>query len=300
MEIKNFLSFPLEIVIITLFIYNPSIHSMFLKDSLYIFKLVFHSILSFIKIKKTQRVNMPTFLLKIQNLSFSFGEKKILKNLSLDISPNEVISLVGWSGSGKTTLFKLLAGILPLETGVISVATGQPAESIAFMAQEDLLLPWRTILENLLLPTELGKKPSSSLSLQQKALSLLSEMGLKESANLYPEQLSGGMRQRASLARALLQQRPLLLLDEPFNKLDVVLREQIYELLRKIKEKLNCTILMNTHDFRDAIYLADRILLLHDGSIHKIWKIENKLRRDPLHYATLSEEIRQALFNLID
>jgi ABC-type nitrate/sulfonate/bicarbonate transport system ATPase subunit len=243
---------------------------------------------------------MPTFLLKIQNLSFSFGEKKILKNLSLDISPNEVISLVGWSGSGKTTLFKLLAGILPLETGVISVATGQPAESIAFMAQEDLLLPWRTILENLLLPTELGKKPSSSLSLQQKALSLLSEMGLKESANLYPEQLSGGMRQRASLARALLQQRPLLLLDEPFNKLDVVLREQIYELLRKIKEKLNCTILMNTHDFRDAIYLADRILLLHDGSIHKIWKIENKLRRDPLHYATLSEEIRQALFNLIN
>ncbi|KIC74989.1 Aliphatic sulfonates import ATP-binding protein SsuB [Neochlamydia sp. TUME1] len=243
---------------------------------------------------------MPAFLLKIQNLSFSFGEKKILKNLSLDISPNEVISLVGWSGSGKTTLFKLLAGILPLETGVISVVTGQPAESIAFMAQEDLLLPWRTILENLLLPTELGKKPSSSLSLQQKALSLLSEMGLKESANLYPEQLSGGMRQRASLARALLQQRPLLLLDEPFNKLDVVLREQVYELLRKIKEKLNCTILMNTHDFRDAIYLADRILLLHDGSIHKIWKIENKLRRDPLHYATLSEEIRQALFNLID
>ncbi|MBS4166611.1 MULTISPECIES: ABC transporter ATP-binding protein [unclassified Neochlamydia] len=243
---------------------------------------------------------MPTFLLKIQNLSFSFGEKKILKNLSLDISPNEVISLVGWSGSGKTTLFKLLAGLLPTEKGVISMATGYPAESIAFMAQEDLLLPWRTILENLLLPTELGKKPSSSLSLQQKAVSLLSEMGLQESANLYPEQLSGGMRQRVSLARALLQQRPLLLLDEPFNKLDVVLREQIYELLRKLKEKLNCTILMNTHDFRDAIYLADRILLLHDGIIYKIWKIENNVRHDPLHYATLSEEIRQALFNLIN
>lgn len=238
---------------------------------------------------------MPEALLKIQNLSFSFGRQKIFNDLSMTLEPCEIVTLIGSSGSGKTTLFKILTGILNPEQGSLTF-TSDPLESISYMTQEDLLLPWRTVLSNLLLLSELGpinKKQKTGIQ-EAEALEILSEMGLENYADVYPEQLSGGMRQRVSLARALLQKRPLLFLDEPFGSLDVVMREQIYGLLRKIKDKLGCTILMVTHDFHDAICLSDRILLMHDGRIHKSWVIENGSREDQI----IAKEIRKEMCRL--
>lgn len=240
---------------------------------------------------------MPEPLLKIQNLTFSLGKEKILNNLSLSLERFEVVTLIGWSGAGKTTLFKILTGIHPPEQGTITFA-GELTESISYMNQEDSLLPVRTVLGNLLLLTDIGKPSFSNSPLQQEALSLLADIGLEKSVNLYPDQLSGGMRQKVSLARALFQKRPLLLLDEPFEGLDLVLREQIYELLSKIKDKLGCTILLMTHDFREALCLTDRILLMHEGSIHKSWTIENRTRQDPLISERMIEEIHRELLLL--
>ena len=236
---------------------------------------------------------MPEPLLKIQNLSFSYGEQKILHNLSLTLQAGEIVTLIGRSGSGKSTLFKILTGILPLDRSSISFE-GSLEKSIAYMTQEDLLLPWRTVWENLLLISELGKQPIPSFSLEQEAKVLLSQLSLENCSDKYPYQLSGGMRQRVSLARTLLLKRPLLLLDEPFGSLDVVLREQIYCLLRQIRDQLNCSILLVTHDFHDAICFSDRILLMHEGSIHKTWCINDERKNSPSSIA-ITDQIRQEL-----
>jgi NitT/TauT family transport system ATP-binding protein len=230
---------------------------------------------------------MPEPLLNIQSLCFSFGTQKIIEDLFLTVEPNEIVTLLGWSGCGKTTLLKLLTGILKPQYGSINFL--EPAESlISYMAQEDLLLPWRTVKDNLHLLSELGKgKQTPILDL----VKILHEVGLEKCGDLYPEQLSGGMRQRVSLARALMQNRPLLLLDEPFGSLDVVLREQLYELLQKIKEKRACSILMVTHDFHDAVRFSDRIFLMHAGKIHKTWNNQED-------QAALTHEIRHELFDL--
>ncbi len=233
---------------------------------------------------------MSDDLLNVKNLFFSFGTKKILENFSLTLNSNEVVTLIGTSGVGKTTLFKILTGMLTPEQGIISFT-----KSLAYMTQEDLLLPWRTVLQNLSLPAELGKRPFSSPFLKNEALDMLSQLGLENCANAYPEQLSGGMRQRVSLARALLQKCPLLLLDEPFSNLDVILREQIYILLRQIKAKTGCTILMITHDFREALLFSDRILLMKKGTIQNRWQIDSKIHSNPIQMDILSKEIHAKL-----
>lgn len=233
---------------------------------------------------------MPEPLLNIQNLSFSFGKKEVLKNLTLTLESNEIVTLLGSSGSGKSTLFNILTGIWSYQNGAIHFSANRE-KSISYMTQEDLLLPWRTVLDNLMLLFELGKQKESNFSTKKEALEILSEMGLKNYADYYPHQLSGGMKQRISLVRALLQKRPLLLLDEPFGSLDVVMREKIYQQLRSIKDKRCCTIFLVTHDFRDALSLSDRILLLHDGSIYKTWEVKGRCPE-------IAEEIRQEMFKM--
>lgn len=233
-------------------------------------------------------------MLCIEKLSFSFGNFEILKNLSLDLAKGEIGTLIGSSGSGKTTLFKLLTGILEFQEGTLSIdgeVSSDAYRHVSYMMQEELLLPWRTVLDNLMIVGELGKQKNDITKMQQEAKFYLNEMGLKGWEDAYPDQLSGGMKQRVSLARTLLQQRPLLLLDEPFAALDVGLREHMHDLLQDVRKKYGTTILMVTHDFRDAISLSDRIFILSKGKIEQEWKLENRRRHDPQAFHQLNEEL---------
>lgn len=237
-------------------------------------------------------------LLKVHDLSFFYNKRAVLQNLHLSVNKGEVLALIGSSGSGKTTLFKLLSGILSTNQGEITIDktfVSQSHSKIAYLTQEDLLLPWRSILRNMTLSCELGNNPSLNPLLETEALQLLDKMGLSGYAHAFPEQLSGGMRQRVALARALLYKRPILLLDEPFGPLDILLREQMYDLLNQIRLETQLTMLVITHDFRDAAMLADRIVLLAEGNIQREWNNIQSLRNDPQALLNLMTDMKSAM-----
>lgn len=231
-------------------------------------------------------------VLQVEKLHFSYSERPFLSDITFALEEGEIAVLIGASGSGKTTLFKLIAGMMKPQKGSIAIAEGQ--KSIAYMTQSDLLLPWRKVLPNLTLPFELGSTPLPSSHLQSFAINLLDELDLNACADLFPSQISGGMRQRISLARTLLQQRPLVLLDEPFGSLDQLTREKMYTFLRK-KLTPRQGLLMVTHDFRDALLLADRIFLLSNGTLAKEWRVSPELRGDVHASHLLVSEMRAAL-----
>lgn len=239
-------------------------------------------------------------MLILDRLQFKYREMEVLKDITFSLKTGEIGTLIGASGSGKTTLFKLLTGLLKTEMGSLTIGGNQAPmghDQIACMMQEDLLLPWRTIMNNLMLTSELGKKTNSGHEVIEKAKNLLSEMNLSHCSNMFPHELSVGMKQRVSLARALLQMRPILLLDEPFGSLDVALREHMYVLLRQIQKKQNTTMLMVTHDFRDALSLSDHIFFLSDGIIKRKWEVTDAIRSDPAASGILLNEMRQAILN---
>lgn len=235
------------------------------------------------------------YMIEASNISFSYKTKKILQNLSFHVNPGEIVAIIGTSGSGKTTLLKLLAGLLNENSGEVFIA-GQPESVrmryVAYMMQEDLLLPWRSVLDNITLAAEIGPTGIPKNELQASALQLLHEVGMDGCEKMNPNQLSGGMRQRVALARALMQKRPLLFLDEPFGSLDVSLREQLYGLLRDVQKRRYLTLLLVTHDFRDALSLADRILLLSNGSFVQEWSVTPEVRNNPFAAAVLLEDLR--------
>lgn len=237
-------------------------------------------------------------MLKVKNLKFSYGDRPILSDLSFSLEKGKIGCLIGGSGSGKSTIFKLLTGLLSPKQGEITIDGAHlPLGrcNVAYMMQEDLLLPWRSVMSNLLLTSELGKTSDDKKKLIEEARAILNEVELSGCGEMFPDQLSGGMRQRVSLARALLQKRPLLLLDEPFGSLDVSLREQMYRLLRRIQKQYGTTMLMVTHDFRDALSLADDVLLLGHEKICHNWKIPDERRNDPLVCEKFMFEMREAL-----
>lgn len=233
-------------------------------------------------------------MLEINDLTFSFGNFEVLRDVSLKLAKGEIGTLIGSSGSGKTTLFKVLTGLLTPDNGSISIAGSKQREissQVAYMTQDDLLLPWRNILDNIMIVSELGKQNCDKDVVREEAVYYLNEVGLQGWEEAFPRHLSGGMRQRASLARAILQKRPLLLLDEPFASLDVVLREQMHRLLHEVRDRYGTTILMVTHDFRDGIILSDRIFLLSGGKIGQEWKVDEILRNDPQALHVLNEQL---------
>lgn len=234
-------------------------------------------------------------MLAAKDLFFAYDDKPILEGVTFSAQEGEIVALIGISGSGKTTLFRLITGLIHPTSGEIS-----KEGELTFMRQEDLLLPWRTVLDNLLLFTELGERPRKKTpALVDEALTLLKRVGLEGCANLYPTTLSGGMRQRVSLARALFQKRPLMLLDEPFASLDVIMREKLYALMREIRDEQKKTIVMVTHDFRDALELADRILVLGQGKILSSYPtdtpdITNKIRSDLMNGVLEESRVKRA------
>ncbi len=236
--------------------------------------------------------------LRLENLSFTYPDHSILKGVSLTLEPGEIGTLIGSSGSGKSTLFKLIAGLLPLQQGTVEIMNHvipSAYQYLAYMTQQDLLLPWRTVLDNVLLIAELGTKKIDRAQIKEEACLLLEEIGLSRYVHYYPDELSGGMRQRVSLARALLLKKPVLLLDEPFGALDVGLREHLYRLLHHIREKYGTTILLVTHDFRDAISLSDRLFLLANQVIYREWTLETFSKTDFNYIGQLQQEMQTLL-----
>ncbi len=197
--------------------------------------------------------------------SFSLGKSDIsvVENISLTVGKGEFICIVGPSGCGKTTLLQLLAGLQKPTKGEVlfdRTALAGPCRDIGIVFQKPNLMPWRTVLENVKLPLQLSALPSGEA--QARAVRTLERVGLAESADNYPKTLSGGMEQRVVLARALVTNPRILLLDEPFAALDALTRERLnLELLRLWREQ-NLTAIMVTHDIREAVFFSDRVLVL--------------------------------------
>lgn len=198
-------------------------------------------------------------VLTINNLSFSYDDINIIKNLNLQLKKNELISIVGSSGCGKSTIIKLIAGIEKNYLGDIN------GLNTSYMPQKDLLLPWRTVLENVLLPIEL--KNSCLKTGKEKAIKFLKKLELDEYQNYLPQQLSGGMRQRVSFIRTLLNDGDILLLDEPFSALDAITKEELQKWLLKNIREFNKSMIFITHDINEAIFLSDRILVCKEKPI---------------------------------
>jgi NitT/TauT family transport system ATP-binding protein len=193
-----------------------------------------------------------------------------LENVDLTIEQNEFITLVGPSGCGKSTLMKVVTGLWPPSAGTVVVSGKEVARplSIAGMAfQNPTLLPWRTTLANVMLPLEIVQPHCSRLkreraAYESKAYDLLALVGLKGFEDQFPWQLSGGMQQRASLCRALIHDPSLLMLDEPFASLDMFTREELWLALQDLWLARKPTVILVTHDLREAAFLSDRVLVM--------------------------------------
>lgn len=191
------------------------------------------------------------------------GETEALKNISLDVYRGEIVVIVGPSGCGKSTLLSIISGLIKPSTGKVLINGKDikgPSKNIGYMFQRDHLFEWRNILDNVLIGLEIQKKITKEA--KEYALKLLNTYGLGEFINHYPNQLSGGMRQRVALTRTLVTKPDLLLLDEPFSALDYQTRLAIADEIGTILKKEKKTALMVTHDIAEAISMADRIVVL--------------------------------------
>ncbi len=222
------------------------------------------------------------FLLKNMDVEYAYGnrQQRVLHNISLAIAEGEKVSVLGPSGCGKSTLLKVLANLKNISAGEIFYrgrVFAKNEQSIALMLQNDGLLPWKSVLDNVKLPLILQKTPADISA--QKAKEILRELGLEKTAHKYPAQLSGGQRQRAALARALISEPKVLLLDEPFSALDTFLREQMQDLLRQISKNRCFTAVLVTHSIEEAVYLGETIVIMNQyGEISRI--LSNKLKNE--------------------
>jgi NitT/TauT family transport system ATP-binding protein len=184
-------------------------------------------------------------------------------HVSFNAKPGEFVSIVGPSGCGKSTLLRLIAGLIPLSDGTISVnglEVTEPRQDVALMFQRPTLLPWRTALQNALLPPKLSGKLDDGA--ERNAYELLDLVGLSGFEHTYPRHLSGGMQQRVALARLLMVGVDVLLLDEPFAAVDQLTRERLNLELLKVHERMSATALLVTHNITEAILLADRVIVM--------------------------------------
>lgn len=234
----------------------------------------------------------------VENLSISFDKQLILNHIDFQIRQGEFVALLGPSGCGKSTILNILAGLLSKETGIIKVDNQEIkglSDHFAYMPQSDLLLPWKTILDNVTLYGQINHDSKA----KENALKEFKTFGLDGYQNSYPDQLSGGMRQRAAFLRTALCKADILLLDEPFGALDVITRNDMQDWLLDLRKEYNRTTLLVTHDIDEALFLADRILILshRPASILKEIDLSNvsKSRDWLFEQGTLKKEIFELL-----
>ena len=215
--------------------------------------------------------------------------------INCTIHHKETVALIGPSGCGKSTLLNIIGKIVAAEEGTIQWHGSDL--HIGYLQQEDALLPWLSALDNTALPLRLQKVTRATA--RQRAAELLTHLGLPHLHDRWPVQLSGGMRQRVALARALIDHPQLLLLDEPFNSLDGITRRRSYDWFLKIREEMQCAVLMVTHDPEEALILANRIYIITDqpARIHAILDVNSSsnIDSDNAEYHRLREALHEAL-----
>ncbi len=206
-------------------------------------------------------------MIEVRDVNKSFATKDgmvvALDNVTLDISKGDFVSIVGPSGCGKSTLMMCVAGLMTPSHGTVRVEgqpVTRPVTDVGIVFQDALLLDWRTVLENVLFQVEMRGLPKADY--RDRAEALLKQVGLWGFENKYPWELSGGMRQRVSLCRALVHNPPLLLMDEPFGALDTLTRDQMNVDLLRLRRGGNKTVLFITHSITEAVFLSDRVIVM--------------------------------------
>ncbi len=251
-----------------------------------------------------------TSIVQMRNISLTYHSPKTetlaVDNLSLEIKKGELVGLVGPSGCGKTTILSLISGFLNASQGTITVCNLPPLEArekIGYMLQKDELLPWRTIKRNILLGLEIRHNLNKETS--DYALQLLEKYHLAEFKDFYPQQLSGGMRQRVALIRTLALSPEILLLDEPFSALDFQTRLSVVKDVRSIIKTEDITAIFVTHDISEAISMCDRIVILSPRPCHikkticldELMELTPLARREHPHFSKYFNEIWRELDN---
>jgi NitT/TauT family transport system ATP-binding protein len=216
-------------------------------------------------------------VITLQRVSHSFGGVHALAGIDLEVAEHEFVAVIGRSGCGKSTLLRLVAGLLTPTAGKIFVAgeeVTRPRRDVSVMFQRPALLPWRSVLSNVLLPIEIFGLAQRSY--RDRAHELLELVGLGGFEQRLPHELSGGMQQRVSLCRSLIQSPRVMLMDEPFSALDAITRTELSEELQRVQLELPRTVVFVTHSIDEAVLLADRIVVLspRPGRIHKIVDVD--------------------------
>ena len=220
---------------------------------------------------------------------------RALDDVALSIDEGEFLTLIGPSGCGKSTLFNLVVGLLEPDEGEIYLDGELCRERIgkvSYMPQRDLLLPWRNILDNVIIPLELAGMPRGEA--RARAQSLLPLFGLEDFAGSYPAALSGGMRQRAALQRTILAEKRILLLDEPFGALDALTRRELQDWLLGVWRRFGQTVVFITHDVEEAIYLGDRVAVMSPRPGRIVKTVDVPLPR-PRRQAMITEPVFSSL-----
>lgn len=200
-------------------------------------------------------------ILEVKNLSYSFGNNPILKDINIHVNENEIVAIVGSSGVGKSTLFNLIAGVLKKQVGEIAINGSEDyIGKVAYMLQKDLLFEHKTIINNVILPLIIAKVNKKKAL--EEGTKILKQFNLDKYANKYPQQLSGGMRQRVALIRTYMFKRKIFLLDEAFSALDAITKKELHKWYLDLKKEFNLTTLLITHDIEEAVFLSDRIYIL--------------------------------------
>ena len=255
-------------------------------------------------------MSAATALVTLDRVSMAYGRGAAavlaIDDVSLDIARGEFIAVVGPSGCGKSSLMKLISGLHPALTGTLTVegrpVTG-PVKSVGMAFQNSNLLPWRTALDNVLLPLEIVEPYRSAFGrnrsqYRRKAGELLESVGLHGFTNKFPWELSGGMQQRTSICRALIHEPEILMLDEPFGALDAFTREELWCMLRDLHKQSNVTVMLVTHDLREAVFLADTVYVMSNrpGRIVKRRVIDIPRPRD--HDVTYTQHFQDTVHEL--
>ena len=253
---------------------------------------------------------MTEALVELDNISMAYGDGdtavRAIEDVTLNIRKGEFIAVVGPSGCGKSSLMKLISGLHPPASGTLTVE-GQPVKgplkSVGMAFQASNLLPWRTCVDNILLPLEIVQPYRKKLSshrtqYKEKAVNLLNSVGLTGFTEKFPWELSGGMQQRASICRALIHEPDILMLDEPFGALDAFTREELWCTLRDIQQERQVTVMLVTHDLREAVFLADTVYVMSNRPGRIVKKCPVDLPRPRDLEVTYGKEFQDIVYEL--